>query len=111
MKFLNFYGNKFFSLLFSLIVKDKVTDTLCGTKAFYRKDWKLFEDFGEKTNNFDKWGDFNIIFGSYYYGLKVQEMPVRYYARTTGSSKMNNRIKRFFQMITACLYAFLYFNN
>ena len=52
------------SLLFSLIVKDKVTDTLCGTKAFYRKDWKLFEDFGEKTNNFDKWGDFNIIFGS-----------------------------------------------
>ena len=76
MIFLNFYGNKFFSLLFSLIVKDKVTDTLCGTKAFYRKDWKLFEDFGEKTNNFDKWGDFNIIFGSYYYGLKVQEMPV-----------------------------------
>ncbi len=111
MRFLNFYGNKFFSLLFSVIVKDQVTDTLCGTKAFYKKDWKLFENFANKTKNMDKWGDFNIIFGSYYYGLKVQEMPIRYYARTSGLSKMTNRLKRFFQMFSACFFAFIFFNN
>ena len=111
MRFLNFYGNKFFSILFSLIVKDSVTDTLCGTKAFYKKDWKLFEDFANKTMNYDKWGDFNIIFGSYYNCLKVQEMPIRYYARVSGASKMTNRLKRFFQMLTACIYSFLMFNN
>ena len=111
MRFLNFYGNKFFSKLFSIIVKDHVTDTLCGTKAFYKKDWKLFENFANQTKNLDKWGDFNLIFGSYYYGLKVQELPVRYYARTSGHSKMTNRMKRFFQMLSACLLAFITFNN
>ena len=111
MRFLNFYGNKFFSRLFSIIVKDHVTDTLCGTKAFYKKDWKLFENFANLTKNLDKWGDFNLIFGSYYYGLKVQELPVRYYARTSGYSKMTNRLKRFFQMLSACLLAFITFNN
>ena len=111
MRFLNFFGNKFFSLLFSLIVKDNVTDTLCGTKAFRRSDWRLFENFANKTKNFDKWGDFNIIFGSFFYGLKVQEMPVRYYPRVSGSSKMTNRLKRFYQMILACFFAFLTFNN
>ena len=55
MRFLNFFGNKFFAFLFSLIVKDNVTDTLCGTKAFFRKDWDLFEQFGNKTNNYDRW--------------------------------------------------------
>ena len=111
MRFLNFLGNKFFALLFSLIVKDNVTDTLCGTKAFYRKDWILFEEFGNKTNNHDQWGDFNLIFGSYFHALKVQEFPVRYYARVSGKSKMNNRFKRFLKMLLACYYSFLIFNN
>ena len=111
MRFLNFYGNKFFSILFSIIVKDQITDTLCGTKAFYKKDWKLFENFANETKNLDKWGDFNLIFGSYYYGLKVQELPVRYYARTSGLSKMTNRLKRFFQMLSACFFAFIFFNS
>ncbi len=111
MRFLNFYGNKFFAMLFSIIVKDYVTDTLCGTKAFFKKDWKLFENFANETNNLDKWGDFNLIFGSYYHGLKVQELPIRYYARTSGISKMTNRFKRFFQMLSACFFAFIFFNN
>ena len=98
MRFLNFYGNKFFSKLFSIIVKDHVTDTLCGTKAFYKKDWKLFENFANQTKNLDKWGDFNLIFGSYYYGLKVQ--VYRYYAGTSGHSKMTNRMKIFSNIIS-----------
>ena len=36
MKNLNFLGNSFFALLFSLLFK-KITDTLCGTKIFYKK--------------------------------------------------------------------------
>ena len=111
MRFLNFFGNKFFAFLFSLIVKDNVTDTLCGTKAFFRKDWDLFEQFGNKTNNYDQWGDFNLIFGSYFHALKVQEFPVRYFARTSGESKMNNRFTRFLKMLIACYYSFLIFNS
>ena len=75
------------------------------------KRLEAFENFANQTKNLDKWGDFNLIFGSYYYGLKVQELPVRYYARTSGHSKMTNRMKRFFQMLSACLLAFITFNN
>ena len=37
MKSSNFYGNIFFSYLFSLILNQSITDTLCGTKVFFRK--------------------------------------------------------------------------
>ena len=37
MKKFNFLGNSFFAFLFSVLFKKKITDTLCGTKIFYKK--------------------------------------------------------------------------
>jgi glycosyltransferase involved in cell wall biosynthesis len=37
MKFLNYLGNKFFGIVLSLIMGQRNTDTLCGTKAFFRR--------------------------------------------------------------------------
>ena len=93
----------------ALIVKDKITDTLCGTKSFYRKDWDKFEKFSNFTNNTDHWGDFNIIFGSYYFFLNIQEFPIRYYARLSGESKMTNRFLRFIKMLRNCFLSFKVF--
>lgn len=111
MKFLNYLGNKFFAFVSGLIVNDIITDTLCGTKAFYRKDWKKFEDFSKYTNNFDKWGDFNIIFGSFYHCMKYQELPIRYHARKKGYSKMTKRLWQGINMLFNSLFAFLKFNK
>ena len=37
MKLMNFLGNTFFASLFSILFKKTITDTLCGTKIFYKK--------------------------------------------------------------------------
>lgn len=111
MKFLNYIGNKFFAFISGLIVSDTITDTLCGTKAFYRKDWEKFERFSEFTKNYDKWGDFNIILGAYYYCMKYQELPIRYHARKKGYSKMTKRLWQGVNMLINSFFAFLKFNK
>ncbi len=86
MQTLNKIGNKAFSLIFSWILGQRFKDTLCGTKAFFRKDYLNF-----KHSKFDPFGDFDLIFGAIRENLKVVEIPVRYKEREYGSTN----IKRF----------------
>ena len=109
MRLLNFIGNKFFSILISYITSSKVSDTLCGTKCFRRSDWKIFENFRTDTKLNDIWGDFNIIFASSFYGYKLIDLPVRYYERVSGETKMKRRFYYFFNMLSLCLLSFLRF--
>ena len=109
MRFLNIFGNKFFSLLISYIISSKVSDTLCGTKCFRTQDWKIFEKFREENNLNDIWGDFNILFSSSYYGFKLIDLPVRYYERLTGETKMKKRFFYFLNMLKLCIKAFFVF--
>ncbi len=95
MRFLNFVGNKFFSYLISYIVTSKISDTLCGTKCFKKSDWEIFENFRNENKLNDIWGDFNIIFASSFYGYKLIDLPVRYYERISGETKMKNRFYYF----------------
>ena len=109
MRLLNFFGNKFFSILVSYIVSSNVTDTLCGTKCFRKSDWDIYEEFRKRNRLNDIWGDFNIIFASSFYGYKLIDLPVRYYARETGETKMKNRFYYFFNMLNLCWIALVTF--
>ncbi len=109
MRFLNILGNKFFSYLISYITSSTVSDTLCGTKCFKKSDWKIFEEFRLKNNLNDIWGDFNIIFASSFYGNKSIDLPVRYYERISGETKMKRRFYYFLNMLKLCWKAFLKF--
>ncbi len=109
MRFLNIFGNKFFSLLISFIISSKVSDTLCGTKCFRTKDWEIFEEFRADNNLNDFWGDFNILFSSSFFGLKLIDLPVRYYERLTGETKMKKRFFYFLNMLKLCIKAFVVF--
>lgn len=84
MKRLNNIGNQLVSFMFSLALGQKITDSLCGTKALFRKDYK---QIGIDQN--DPWGDFSLIFGAAKQGLKILEVPVHYKRRVAGQSKMN----------------------
>lgn len=86
MQTLNKVGNKMFSLMFSWILGQRLKDTLCGTKAFFRKDYKKF-----KHSKSDPFGDFDLIFGAVRNNLKIVEIPVRYKEREYGATN----IKRF----------------
>ena len=109
MKLFNYFGNQFFAKLVTHISSTKVTDTLCGTKCFKKSDWEVFEEF-RKNNNFkDIWGDFNIIFSAVYYGYKLVDLPVRYYERISGETKMKRRFSYFLNMLRICISAFCIF--
>ena len=99
MKIFNFIGNSFFANLFSMLFKKKITDTLCGTKIFYKKDWikikKDISNWGMK----DLWGDFDLLIGAYKNNLKITEVPVTYYERKEESTKMTSLISNAFRML------------
>lgn len=83
MKPLNMIGNKLMGMMFSLALGQKITDTLCGTKVLFRKDYKKIG-----ISKDDPWGDFSLIFGAAKSGLKIYEVPVHYKRRVAGQSKM-----------------------
>lgn len=106
MRTLNFFGNIFFSILVSYISEKYVSDVLCGTKCFKRKSWEKYEEFRNKYRINDIWGDFNIIFASSFIGEKIIDLPVRYYERVQGVSKMRKRFFNFLNMMKVCLQVF-----
>lgn len=87
MPFFNFIGNRFFGNIFTIILEQRFTDTLCGFKAVSRKNYqKIKKDF-DYFGDFDPFGDFQLIFGAIKHGLKVAEIPVHYSPRRYGESK------------------------
>ena len=88
MRFLNLCGNKVFSLAFTWLLGQSIKDTLCGTKALYRRDYERIAANREYFGNFDPFGDFDLLFGAARLKLSIVDMPIRYARRTAGVSKV-----------------------
>jgi SAM-dependent methyltransferase len=88
MRFLNLWGNKFFSLVFSWLLGQPIKDTLCGTKALWKTDYDLIAANRSYFGDFDPFGDFDLIFGAAKLGLKIVDLPIHYQARTYGSTNI-----------------------
>ncbi len=89
MRFFNMVGNKFFARAFSYVLNQKFKDTLCGTKAVSRENYRKIAAHRNFFGEFDPFGDFDLIFGAIRLGLKIREIPVRYRERTYGSTNIN----------------------
>ena len=88
MRFFNFLGNKFFSQAFSWVLGQPIKDTLCGTKVLWRRDYELIAANRTTFGDFDPFGDYDLIFGAAKLGLKIVDLPIRYRARTYGSTNI-----------------------
>ncbi len=89
MRFLNLVANRVFSILFSWLLNQRFTDTLCGTKALLRSDYERIRANSGYFGSFDPFGDFYLIFGASKLGLKVVEIPVRYASRAYGETQIS----------------------
>ena len=89
MRFLNYLGNKFFSMMFTWILNQRFKDTLCGTKALFKKDYEKIRANRSYFGDFDPFGDFDLIFGAVKLNLKVAEVPIRYRERTYGKTNIS----------------------
>ncbi len=88
MKFLNLLGNVFFSKALSAVLETRLSDTLCGTKLLARHDWNRVWAWNEDFGDFDPFGDFELLFAASTLGLGIINLPVRYRARTYGSTNI-----------------------
>lgn len=89
MRLANLAGNKVFSMIFSWILGERVTDTLCGTKVLWARDYRRIAANRKAFGDFDPFGDFDLLFGAANLGLKIREVPVRYRERTYGSTNID----------------------
>jgi SAM-dependent methyltransferase len=105
MPFLNLIANKVFSYLFSWLLDQRCTDTLCGTKAVKRADYLLIKAGRTYFGDFDPFGDFDLIFGASKLNLKFLEIPVRYVGRTYGTSQIS-RLHHGFALAKMAIFAF-----
>jgi SAM-dependent methyltransferase len=89
MRFLNFLANHFFALVFTFLINQRLTDTLCGTKVLTRKNYQRIKAGRTYFGTFDPFGDFDLIFGASKLNLKFAEVPVRYASRRYGSTQIS----------------------
>jgi SAM-dependent methyltransferase len=88
MRFINFLGNKFFSMAFTWLLSQSVKDTLCGTKVLSKRDYEMIAANRSYFGDFDPFGDFDLLFGAAKYSLKIVDLPVRYRERTYGTTNI-----------------------
>jgi hypothetical protein len=105
MKFANILGNKFFGLVFSFLLDQRIKDTLCGTKVLWRKDWLRMEPNLGTWGTKDLWGDYELLFGASKLHLEIIEVPVHYQERIHGVTKMNKVLSNGVRMLRICWHA------
>ena len=105
MRFLNYIANKIFSLLFTWLLGQRYTDTLCGTKVIRKRHFDKACERNKDLGDFDPFGDFFIIFGAARLNLKMIEVPIRYRAREYGETQIS-RFSHGLLLVKMVIFAF-----
>lgn len=106
MRFLNKLGNRFFSLAFSWLLDQPIRDTLCGTKGLSRAHYDFIARHRSYFGDFDPFGDFDLLLGAAKANMKIVEVPVRYAARTYGTTNIS-RFKHGWLLLKMSWFAWL----
>lgn len=105
MRFLNWLGNIFFAKALSFVLETPLGDSLCGTKLVAREDYRRFVEWRRNFGDFDPFGDFELLFPACVLGLGVADVPIRYGARTYGSTNIH-RFRHGFILLRMTLIGF-----
>jgi hypothetical protein len=97
-------GNKFFSMMFTWLLGQRMKDTLCGTKVLTKKNYEKLIANRSYFGDFDPFGDFDLIFGAAKLNLKTVEVPIRYRARQYGDTNIS-RFKHGLILLRMVFYA------
>ncbi|MEQ8667342.1 MAG: glycosyltransferase [Rhodospirillales bacterium] len=105
MRFLNLIANQMFSYIFTYLLNQRYTDTLCGTKVMTKAHYRKIEANRSYFGDFDPFGDFDLIFGASKLNLKVAEIPIRYRNRAYGETQIS-RFRHGLLLIRMVIFAF-----
>jgi len=110
MRKLNNLGNIFFQFIISLVISNKLTDSLCGTKVFKRELIENLYKWKKLLKINDPFGDFDLIFCAAYSGNKIVEYPVHYKSRVYGSTQIS-RFRDGFKLLIYFINSILVFKT
>jgi len=105
MRFLNFWANRAFSVIFSFLLNQRLTDTLCGTKVLSKSNYEKIMKNREYFGDFDPFGDFDLLFGASKLNLKIIEVPIRYLPRQFGETQIS-RFAHGWLLLKMVIFAF-----
>ena len=105
MPLINLIGNRIFGNLFTALLGQRFTDTLCGLKAISKRNYLNVRKNMRFFGDFDPFGDFELIFGVIKNNLKVSEVPVKYEPRKYGKTK-TKPFKHGMLLLKMCWVAF-----
>lgn len=110
MHFFAVIANWIFSLLVSFVLKQKVKDTLCGTKIVFKKDYIRICERAKNLSVFDPFGDFELLFGAAQLHLAIKDVPVHYKSREYGTSQIS-QVKGGLMLAYVVLHGFWYLRS
>jgi len=105
MRFLNYLANRLFAAIFSFLLNQSFSDTLCGTKVISRKNYEKLIEGRSYFGDFDPFGVFDLIFGATKLNLKISEVPVRYRKRQYGVTQIS-RFRHGLLLVRMVIFAF-----
>tara|TARA_Y100000817_G_scaffold314598_1_gene314083 strand:+ start:1261 stop:2562 length:1302 start_codon:yes stop_codon:yes gene_type:complete len=109
MRFLNVLGNRLFQRFISIIIRQPLTDSLCGTKVF-KIDQKVdIKNWQNTINLKDPFGDYDLLFSAAYSGKQILELPIHYKKRTYGKTQIS-RFRDGYKLIRYLLRSFVVLN-
>lgn len=88
MRPLNYLGNKLFAWLLSAVCRQRLSDTLCGTKVLWKEHWHKIKSSGILEKIDDPFADFTLLLAASGLGLKIVEVPVFYRKRIYDQTKI-----------------------
>ncbi len=89
MRLMNLAANHAFAGMFTYLLNQRYTDTLCGTKVLRRSDYLELVRNRAYFGDFDPFGDFDLILGADKLNLRMAEVPIRYAAREYGETQIS----------------------
>lgn len=105
MRFLNLKANITFAYIFSWLLNQRLSDTLCGTKVLTKEHYKRIEEGRVYFGDFDPFGDFDLIFGASKQNLKIIDLPIRYASRNYGETQIS-RFSHGWLLLRMVVFAF-----
>ncbi len=105
MRFLNLIANWGFSLMFTWLLNQRYTDTLCGTKVLTKSDYIRMKKERDYFKFYDPFGDFDLLFCSSKLNLKMVEIPINYKQRRYGNTQIQ-RFRNGWQLLKIVLYGY-----
>lgn len=105
MRGLNLIANRAFASIFSYLINQRFSDTLCGTKVLRKTDYEKIVAGRSYFGDFDPFGDFDLILGAAKQNLRIIEIPIHYAARTYGETQIS-RFRDGLMLLRMVVFAF-----